>query len=98
MKTHKRLAAFAALFTISLFAADPVAKPASAVAIAPTPTPADELAITKLLRRIDHNQIVIDQTAAAQKDQQEAQVALRALVVRVSPPGYHLTEPTPGEL
>jgi hypothetical protein len=94
MKTNRiTLAALAALFTATLFAADPPKTPP-----APVLAPADELAVTKLLRRIDHDQIVIDQAAVAQKDQQEATLALRAIVARISPAGWHLMEPTPGEM
>ena len=91
------IAAFAAIITVGLFAADPPAKvPASETT--PKLALADELVITKLLRRIDHDQVTIDQAAVAQKDQQQAQIELRAVVARVSPTGWHITEPTPGDL
>ena len=89
-------AAIAALFTFTLFAADPPKVPAPAAA--PVLSEHDALAITSLLRRIDHDQVTIDQAAVAQKDQQEVTEALRALVARVSPVGWHLVEPKPGEL
>ena len=101
MKTLYRslvTAAIAALFTTALFAADPPAKAPAAPAVAPVLAEHDALAITILLRKIDHDQIVIDQASVAQKDQQQAQDALRALVARVSPAGWHLVEPNPGEL